>query len=781
MDAGAIRELQRRLEEEKAGRIAAERRAEEAEKKVEATTLVDYINGCHQLIFTQLRVEPNKRRRTTGTIPPPYSKLYPRCLMPWKDFAAERTKILSTVYQGFNINEQLFDNTAWLETLGTKTLAAPIADEKMLETFLRFCVEDPVRCIIHELSRSTTLSDKLLLENGISFENHYKAIDGPYHSINNRKPKQPLPQAPQAPPPPDRKERPRTPDPIKDPPKLNPDQICVYHCQREGEQLRKAIAISEYKPPHKLTLPQLRAGLKETNMIDVVANNKIPNEKEAKFVHYATVLVASAITQTYHYMVKAGLAYGLLTTGQGIVFLKINWKNPETVYYHLADPIGELSSLEGDIENIRYHSAVAQYLAFHLLALADYSDIKQDVRVEAISKLRTWKMDFRNAASTVPDEQWEPPPTSSYVSYRKYQDVDRTIPRRSRRLNPTDDEHGSRPAIRRDEKSSDEDDVSPSVRQSERLKRKHAEQHSGSRKSRCAHKEVAKERGGHARNRDEFEGKPHGDLEYCTQKCILGLVGGDTIDPDCPNLKLHQHRNNQGSVDTNTLHPISHSKFLEQLSEQLGCTLDYGITSLDIRGARGAIFKVTLLDYGYTFISKGTTEADKPHLEHEARVYKRLKDIQGVYVPVFLGTIDLQPLGRAYFYDFDVDIEYLCFLSWGGLSLRYAQHLDKPNLQTMAEKAMGAIHQKGVVHKDPRYENVLFNPQTERIMLIDFERSQLVNTFRPTLVPIEHNKRRQVQRRKGQKLLVGGSSGCDLPPWARDGFLADLTGIREAF
>ncbi|KAI3340972.1 hypothetical protein F4824DRAFT_450225 [Ustulina deusta] len=59
-------------------------------------------------------------------------------------------------------------------------------------------------------------------------------------------------------------------------------------------------------------------------MIEVVANHKIPEDKEAKFYHYATKLIASAITQAFHSMVKSGLAYGLLTTGEGIVFLKIN-------------------------------------------------------------------------------------------------------------------------------------------------------------------------------------------------------------------------------------------------------------------------------------------------------------------------------------------------------------------------------------------------------------------------------------------------------------------------
>jgi hypothetical protein len=37
-------------------------------------------------------------------------------------------------------------------------------------------------------------------------------------------------------------------------------------------------------------------------------------------------------------------------------------------------------------------------------------------------------------------------------------------------------------------------------------------------------------------------------------------------------------------------------------------------------------------------------------LEHEATVYHRLQLAQGVYVPVFLGAVDLCDLRRVYYY-----------------------------------------------------------------------------------------------------------------------------------
>ncbi|KAI1119449.1 hypothetical protein F5Y14DRAFT_395319 [Nemania sp. NC0429] len=781
---------EQRAESEKRRADREKNRANKQEGLLQRTTLDEYIEACHNLVYTKLNVEPDPTKTTTGSIPQPYGKYFPQRLLPWTDFLDEQTEMLSIVYEHFDQRKRLFDSLHYLETIGNKVLRTPIGNEKMLETFLHNCVEEPVRCIIYELSRSRRFQRKLKIGKGISFENHITALNDPVYAGRDRNPTQP-------PPPPmpqgleQGEEPPRTPNPTEGPPRLNPDQICIYRHEEGGTESRFLIAVSEYKPPHKLSLQQLRAGLKETNMVKVVENNKIPNEEKAKFEHHATELVASAVTQTFHYMIRSGLAYGLLTTGEGIVFLKIDWNKPETAYYHLADPVEEVATHR----KLRSCSAVSQYLGFHLLALSNYTYREQDIRDQAVHNLQTWSTDFRKAASTVPKKQRNPPQAVSYPP-RNYGNVDRTVPSpKRRRLNP-DDEHTNLVTGGVDDDDDDSDDdykesgrsgprnrPNPSGQQPSRKSARLAERHPENTESGDA-SQGARTRGcgGRDNDRKEYEGKPHQDLEYCTQKCVLGLVKGDVLDPDCPNIRLHQHRDNQsGIANTNSGHPISHSEFLQLLSRQLKCTLDYGITSLGVNGARGVLFKVTLLTYGYTFVSKGTVQAFIPYLEHEARVYERLKDVQGVHVPVFLGAIDLQPLGRRYFYDFHTDIVYLCLLSWGGLSLGDSQHPDRLALRTMAVEAMKAIHQQGVVHKDARYENTLFNPQTGRIMLIDFERSQFVDISRSTLSPLEPNKRRRVQDWKGRTKSVRDSSGNDLPPRNRDDFLADLAGLEAAF
>ncbi|KAG6105179.1 hypothetical protein E4U31_001543 [Claviceps sp. LM219 group G6] len=42
--------------------------------------------------------------------------------------------------------------------------------------------------------------------------------------------------------------------------------------------------------------------------------------------------------QTYHSMMESCLEFGILITGQAIVFLHVNWDDPQTLYYHISEP-----------------------------------------------------------------------------------------------------------------------------------------------------------------------------------------------------------------------------------------------------------------------------------------------------------------------------------------------------------------------------------------------------------------------------------------------------------
>ncbi|KAK2750064.1 hypothetical protein FQN57_004556 [Myotisia sp. PD_48] len=81
--------------------------------------------------------------------------------------------------------------------------------------------------------------------------------------------------------------------------------------------------------------------------------------------------------------------------------------------------------------------------------------------------------------------------------------------------------------------------------------------------------------------------RQHNALPYCTQSCLLHLIGGGPFDENCPNVSLHRN---------NLLGPISRDRLQEIFREQLGKTRDHDCEALDRFGkfgATGALFKLT--------------------------------------------------------------------------------------------------------------------------------------------------------------------------------------------
>ncbi|KAI1856080.1 uncharacterized protein JN550_013910 [Neoarthrinium moseri] len=139
------------------------------------------------------------------------------------------------------------------------------------------------------------------------------------------------------------------------------DQICVYRSEGAGETQRTMLYVSEYEATHKLTVPHLRAGLHPMNIFADVANRKtIPTAADpiGRFEYHAVRLTAAAVTQTYKYVINGRLEYGLLTTGETIVSLRMDWRDPEAL---------EMADRSADERHAC--TAVGQYLTFSLMAL----------------------------------------------------------------------------------------------------------------------------------------------------------------------------------------------------------------------------------------------------------------------------------------------------------------------------------------------------------------------------------------------------------------------------
>ncbi|EXL41498.1 hypothetical protein FOCG_16302 [Fusarium oxysporum f. sp. radicis-lycopersici 26381] len=353
-----------------------------------------------------------------------------------------------------------------------------------------------------------------------------------------------------------------------------------------------------------------------------------------------------------------------------------------------------------------------------------------------MNNLKTWAEDFETTLRSIPENE-RPASSEHSPDYQPttYNDVERSpylLRRRRRRAaEPQIDEISSRRDDRR-EPSDDESTRPPDTPTP-----------------------AGRSTGQASRRSQRLARRPRGDIhqqgrQYCTQKCLLGLVRGGFLDPKCPNKQLER-------------------------------SLDEGITRLRQGGTRSVLFQVTLLAYGYTFLGNGTVRAFVSDLTHEAAVYNRLSPLQGRDVPVFLGAIDLRAMDKIYYFVHRVYVVHITFLSWGGDSLADALKTggftDK-SLQSMAITALRAMHQEGVVHKDVLFSNMLFNREVKRVMMIDFERAVLVKPPRPPLAQLVPNKRRRKPEETECKKTA--TSSCNIRR-VGEGFSKDILDAKMVF
>jgi hypothetical protein len=175
--------------------------------------------------------------------------------------------------------------------------------------------------------------------------------------------------------------------------------------------------------------------------------------------------------------------------------------------------------------------------------------------------------------------------------------------------------------------------------------------------------------------------------------------------------------------------------------------MDRDCEPLGKRGARGALFQLTLARYGYTFVGKGTLSRFVRHLRHEGDVYRWLEQLQGEVVPVYLGNIDLMP---PYYLD-GQDIVHMLLMSWAGDE---AVKASVPDLAGEVRRTSQEVRAMGVVHGDEREPNMLWNTERRRVMLIDFDRA----SFLP--VPKHKQLLKLSKKEKKRKTIGPGSVMC---------------------
>lgn len=124
--------------------------------------------------------------------------------------------------------------------------------------------------------------------------------------------------------------------------------------------------------------------------------------------------------------------------------------------------------------------------------------------------------------------------------------------------------------------------------------------------------------------------------------------------------------------------------------------------------------------HGYTVVGKGTTSALwNKFVSHEADIYHIFRRAHGSAVPVFLGKMDLAKI----YFGYGGLIRHMLVMGWAGESIAKLEHTS--DLRREIKRSNKAIRTLGVRHLDLRPDNILWNAELGRALIIDFHQSEL--------------------------------------------------------
>lgn len=162
------------------------------------------------------------------------------------------------------------------------------------------------------------------------------------------------------------------------------------------------------------------------------------------------------------------------------------------------------------------------------------------------------------------------------------------------------------------------------------------------------------------------------------------------------------------------------ASILHLLSDQLLHNWQNGFKQLHIVGRTSFLLKATLLFYKYTVILKATSAEYLPNLKQKVKAYYWLHLLQGKQIPVCIRDFALQVL---YWYH-SQQIIYILILSWAGVWVKKViTGQTKLFFLQQHSVILSYIRVYSVTHNNAEWCNILWNKETNSLVVIDFESS----------------------------------------------------------
>ncbi|KAI9841266.1 MAG: hypothetical protein M1837_000802 [Sclerophora amabilis] len=295
----------------------------EADKRSQHTTFGEYLKYSHELLSKPFTVQENVVLSTKGSITQPKDKICPTYLRPWDDFSERQQDIFDDVYRALQPCSgtpssgspwRLFSPILALEDLSPMLMGRKIANEADLRAWRWMAAENPVTNIIDNLAKLPSICQRFGIADGVTFETYVNNLGDLNEEVlaalsiqdqissattsiinTNQKPAQ-------------------------------ANLTCAY---KTKDGARSLLLLVDPKAPHKLSIDNLRGGLRSMNLPDeIIKRPTIPTDPEEKLEYNADRLAGAAVTQTYSYMIENGLQYSYITTGEAFVFLRIKPDDP---------------------------------------------------------------------------------------------------------------------------------------------------------------------------------------------------------------------------------------------------------------------------------------------------------------------------------------------------------------------------------------------------------------------------------------------------------------------
>ncbi|GKZ98622.1 hypothetical protein AnigIFM59636_004604 [Aspergillus niger] len=446
------------------------------------------------------------------------------------------------------------------------------------------------------------------------------------------------------------------------------DQFCVHLVADERKMPVYAV---EFKAPHKVTIPELVAGL---HPIDL--DRDVIDQEGDTFGFYATRLVAAVVTQIFSYMIDSGVRYGYICTGEAFVFLHIPKDDPTIIQYFLCIPNQDAQAdVQADDEVRLHRTAIGQVLAFTLQALAVEPPTQQWHDV-AHDQLTTWKVEYLDIGKYTTHVLALARVVNQAHLHRSIRPLKAAAAIKNRIRHPPRPRRASDRAAAQATTANQPGEVK------------------GHEPAETINRPLEK-----TRILRDHTAPLRASAAWLTENHWIKIAptGNSTVVQGTPSDRRSSHASSIvnwpeiGNLDSNS------------------CTF---VVGQDVSS------KPPSFPADTRWIMKATAVEKQHRLQTEVDNYHRLRNLQGQYIPVCLG--DFRPR-VAYWYHGKL-MAQMMILSWSGTRLQHAIHDGNSRFfHQERDRALTALRSRGVIHCDSEWRNMLWDDLSGHLVVVDLE------------------------------------------------------------